>query len=116
MVVKNEFVIYLLDQLGQIGPVKARAMFGGFGIFRGDLMFGLVSQDTLYLKVDHVNLPDFEERGLKPFTYRRKGRDLAMSYYQAPLEALEEEEELLRWAEKACDAAVRAAQGSSKAR
>jgi DNA transformation protein len=46
---KSEFVEYLLELLEPFGGVKVRAMFGGFGIFRRDLMFGLVADDTLYL-------------------------------------------------------------------
>ncbi len=111
---QNEFVEYLIDMLGPMSPVKAKAMFGGYGIFKDGLMFGLVSQETLYLKADRISRLDFDMRGLKPFNYRRKGRDLALSYYQAPLEALDDDEELLSWAEKAYDAAIRSAGGKSK--
>ncbi len=73
MAVQNEFVAYRLELLKPSGPVKAKAIFGGFGIYRHDLMFGLVARDTLYLKADDKNRADFEARGLVPFTYRTKG-------------------------------------------
>jgi DNA transformation protein len=91
---QSEFVDYLVELLEPLGSIHAKPMFGGFGIFRHDLMFGLVSEDTLYLKVDDNNRPDFEVRGLAPFTYRHKDKQVAMSYYQAPNEIMDDAEEL----------------------
>jgi len=105
---KNEFVEYVLELLGPLGPVKAKAMFGGFGIYRNNLMFGLVADDILYFKVDEKTRPGFESKGLPPFTYEKKGKKYSMSYYQAPEEALEDPEEMAVWAEKAYGVALRA--------
>jgi DNA transformation protein len=96
--VENEFINYLLELLEPLGSVEARPMFGGFGIYRQDLMFGLVSQDTFYLKADEKNRADFEGRGLPRFTYKRKGKELSMSYYQAPPEAMDNADKLGPWA------------------
>ncbi len=107
---KSEFVEYLLELLEPFGGVKVKAMFGGFGIFRRDLMFGLVADDTLYLKVDEKSRSEFQSKGLSPFVYKMKGKDCTMPYYQAPEEAMEDPEEMAQWAKKAYDAAKRAAQ------
>lgn len=40
-----------------LGPVRARAMFGGFGIFHEDLMFGLIAFERLYFKIDEDTKP-----------------------------------------------------------
>ena len=58
---------------------------------------------------DDGNRLDFEGKGLPPFTYQRKGKGLSMSYYQAPPEAMDNSEVLCGWAQKAFDAALRAA-------
>ena len=108
MAKENEFVEYVLELLGPLGPVKAKAMFGGFGIYRNNLMFGLIADETLYLKADEKTRPEFEAKGLPPFTYEKKGKKYSMSYYQAPEEALEDPEEMAVWAEKAYGAALRA--------
>ena len=113
MAKQNEFIAYLLELLEPLGAVKAKGMFGGFGIYRHDLMFGLVSEDTLYLKVDDQNRRDFESRDLGPFTYTRKGKEMSMSYFQVPPEVLDQGDELCMWAQKAWDAAFRAAQKKS---
>ncbi|MCH8127962.1 TfoX/Sxy family protein [candidate division KSB1 bacterium] len=107
----NEFVDYLLERLEPFGQVTARAMFGGYGIYHNQLMFGLVADDMLYLKVDNINRKEFEERKLQPFVYVKQGKAMKMSYYQVPEEALDNSDETCRWAELAYSAALR---GQSK--
>lgn len=107
----SEFLNYLLDQLGPLDGVRWRFMFGGVGLYRDEVMFGIVVADALYLKTDHQNRGAFEARGLEPFRYQREGREIAMSYYQAPEEALDDPEELQAWVRQACDAALRSRAG-----
>ena len=74
-------------------------MFGGVGIYTGDLFFALVADDALYLKGDDASRPEFEARGMSPF--RPFGEDgEVMQYYQVPVEFLEDPEALRSWAEK----------------
>ena len=42
-----------------LGPVRARSMFGGCGIFLDDLMFALITWNRLYFKVDDETKPRF---------------------------------------------------------
>lgn len=105
----NEFIEYLLELLEQTGEVKARAMFGGYGIYQHGIMFALVADDVLYLKTDEGNLADFEERQLQPFRYERNGKQLSMSYSEAPGEVLDNPDEMTVWARKAINAARRSA-------
>jgi DNA transformation protein len=111
---ENEFIIFLLELLEPLGAVEAKSMFGGFGIYRQGLMFALASEDTLYLKADEVNRAEFEGKGLPRFTYERRGKALSMSYYQAPPDAMDNGQALCGWAQKAYDAALRAAQKEPK--
>jgi len=108
MVGKKEFVEYLLDLLAEFGPVESRTMFGGYGIYKQGRMFAIVVDDNLYFKTDEKAKADFEARGLKPFTYQRKNREISLSYHQAPDEALENGRAMREWAEKAYAAALRA--------
>ena len=105
----NEFVTHVLDLLEALGPVSARRMFGGYGIYLDQLMFALVAGDTLYLKVDDETRGEFEAASLEPFRYTKKGKSYQMSYHAAPENALEDAELLRDWARKAVDAAMRAA-------
>jgi DNA transformation protein len=91
-----------------IGRVAARAMFGGWGVYREGRMFGLIAEDTLYLKVDDANRPAFEAEGLGPFVYEGKSKRVAMSYFEVPPAALDDAAEMRPWARSAYDAALRA--------
>ncbi len=104
---QSEFLDMVLELLEPLGGVTARRMFGGLGLFRDGRMFGLMADDTLYLKSDDVNRPDFEAAGVGPFTYTRKGRDIALSYHETPAELFDDGDALCDWARAACDAALR---------
>jgi DNA transformation protein and related proteins len=101
MAVRSSFQILVLDQLSRAIPgIRARSMFGGVGIYSGQLFFALIADDTLYFKVDESTRPDFEARGMGPFRpFGDEGE--TMKYYQLPEEVLEDPEELRSWAEKA---------------
>jgi DNA transformation protein and related proteins len=101
------FKDYVIDQLRSFGGAGARAMFGGFGIYKGGLMFGLIAFDELYFKVDDSNRPDFEARKSKPFVYEGKGKPMTMSYWRIPDDVLEDPDQLKEWAMKAYDVALK---------
>ena len=61
----SEFVTHVVDMLEPLGPVSARRMFGGYGIFLDGMMFALVADDTLYLKVDDESRSEFAAAGLE---------------------------------------------------
>ena len=97
------------DLLAALGPVRIRRMFGGQGVFRGDLMFALEAQGELYLKADHETAAAFAAAGSRQFTYAREGRATAMGYWTLPDAALDDPDEAARWARLAVEAARRAA-------
>ena len=104
----DPFVERILALLMPVGPARARRMFGGHGIFLDDLMFALVASEKLYLKVDPGSEPEFARAGAGPFTYRRQGREIALSYWSAPDGALDGLAALQPWANLALAAARRA--------
>jgi DNA transformation protein len=101
------FKDYVVDQLRSFGGASARAMFGGFGIYKGGVMFGLIAFDELYFKVDDSNQPDFVARKSKPFVYEGKGKPMTMSYWRVPDDVLEDPDQLKDWAMKAYDVALK---------
>lgn len=103
----SEFVDHLAEQFEEFGPVTIRRMFGGHGVFRDGLMFGLVFDDGLYFKTDEHSRALFESRGLPPFEYTRKSKRISLSYHLAPEDALEDPHALAEWARLAFDAALR---------
>lgn len=106
MAVSQQTIDYIVDQLSDFGPVVARKMFGGVGIFYDGLMFALIGHGDLYFKVDESNRKDFEDAGMEPFR-PYPDRDEVMQYYRVPADVLEDREALKGWAEKAHAVAVR---------
>ncbi len=116
MSVTPSFRAFVLDQLGLAIPgIRARSMFGGVGIYAGDVFFALIDDDTVYLKVDDSTRPDFEAIGMGPFLPFGENGEV-MQYYQLPVEVLEDSETLRSWAEKAIATAERARKRRSRRR
>ena len=109
-----EFRDHLLDLLAPLGPVRAKRMFGGGGLYLDGTMFAIVADDVLYLKADDGNRGDFEARGLPPFRYSRGGREFALSYHEAPPDLLDDADDLAAWARKAWEAARRSGTGGNQ--
>jgi len=95
---------YVLEQMAGAGPVRARAMFGGHGLYLGERFFGIILRDTLYLKVDDTTRPRYEAAGMEPFR-PYAGRPTTMQYYEVPAEVLDDADTLAQWAADAVAAA-----------
>jgi DNA transformation protein len=115
MAVTDDYLEYVLDQLRAVGPATSRRMFGGVGLYRQGLFFGLIADNVLYFKVDDANRADFEAAGsaaFQPFG----SESYAMSYYEVPIEVLEDVDRLREWSEKALAAAKRGKSAKRKRR
>jgi len=51
MATKQSTVDYILDQLVSVGDVSAKKMFGGYVLYYGDKVVGLVCDDKLFVKI-----------------------------------------------------------------
>ena len=78
------------------GGVTVRKMFGGAGLYRDGKMFGLVSDNVVYLKVDETNRGPFLEAGSEPFK-PFPNRPTMRSFYEIPPDIFENQEELIKW-------------------
>lgn len=108
------FVELLEDSMRGLGPVSVRRMFGGAGIYADGVMFGLIADDTLYLKADEKTKRDFEAEGLGQFIHEGGGRTVAMSYWRIPERLLDDPDEMVAWARIALGVAQRAAAAKPK--
>jgi len=97
---QSAFVDYVVqDLLSEMDSVRSRAMFGGYGIYKENVMFAIIVEDELYFKVDETNREEFEKRGSRPFTYESRGKTVTMSYWEVPAEVMDDPQEIRRWAE-----------------
>jgi DNA transformation protein len=108
----TSFGDYVLEQLAGFHGAAARRMFGGFGLFRGGVMFGLISADELYFKVGVANQPDYEAAKSRPFVYQARGKRVSLSYWRVPDDILEDADDLRAWATKAYAVALETAKKS----
>ncbi|HZV98655.1 MAG TPA: TfoX/Sxy family protein [Methylophilaceae bacterium] len=104
----SEFVDFLTEVFEHFGPVEARKMFSGYGLYHDGVMFGLIADEVLYLKADAAIARHFEARGLEQFSYKRGDKVVKMSYYLAPEEIYEDREAAAVWARRSFEAAYRA--------
>jgi DNA transformation protein and related proteins len=109
MAVSPDFLDMIMEHLEPLGGVASRRMFGGVGLRRRELFFGVIDDDVLYLKVDAETRPDFEAAGGEAFRPYKDHR--TANYFTVPLEALEDPDLLVGWACKALEAAARAQAG-----
>ena len=100
----DDFYEYVLhDVLGHLDGITGRKMFGGYGIYQDGVFFAIIAYDELYFIVGDSNRADYEERGSKPFVFENKaGKKTTMSYWQLPLEIMEDPLEIQTWIDKAC--------------
>lgn len=108
MAVSAGYRTFILEQLGRVLPdVRSRSMFGGVGVYSGEMFFALMDNDTLYFKVDDETRGDFEAIGMGPFRpFGESGE--AMQYYEVSAALIEDHEALSEWATRAVSVARRA--------
>ena len=125
MVASDIFAEFLREQLAPLGHVTMRRMFGKTGVFCHGVMFGMVTENTLYFRVDDHNRATFKEaEAYPPLNYRKKGQAIDLSFWRVPERLFDEPDELVAWARAAVAAARRVAakrkrsppQGKSKPR
>jgi DNA transformation protein len=97
---------YIRELFQNFRPVDVRRMFGGAGIFCDGLMFGLIFDGAIFLKIDDETIPDFEREGSTPFVYTRAkspGRvgKHSLNYWRLPERLYDDPEELAVWATRA---------------
>ena len=109
MALRPQYRAFLLELFEAFGPVSVRPMFGGAGIFAGEVMFGLVSDERVYLKTDETTRIDFDREGAQPFTFvkTKTGERIETAYLALPDRLYDERDEAAEWARRAHEVAVR---------
>ncbi len=95
----DSFKDFALDQLRQIDDIICRPMFGGWGLYCGEVFFGIINNDQLYFKTDDATRSAYLEHGMEPF--QPNDKQTLKTYYEVPVGVLESHEELAAWARRA---------------
>ena len=102
MVATASFADFLHEQLSALGRLSLRRMFGKTGVFCDGLMFAMVTDDTLYFRVDDDNREAFKEaETFPPLNYAKGGELIDLSFWRAPERLFDEPDELVAWARAA---------------
>lgn len=99
---KQQFKDFILDHLTAFGSVDCRAMFGGYGLYRAGIFFGILHKNRLYFKTDPSaakSTDPYRAHGMKPFRPNKK--QTLKSYYEVPADILEDPNALAEWAARA---------------
>ncbi len=99
----ESFKDYVLDLFTDFGNVDVKSMFGGWGLYKDGIIFSIIINGELYLKVGDSNRKDYEDYGSRPFEYERKGKQVALPYWLLPEEIMEDRERLWQWTQKSVD-------------
>jgi len=116
MAVSRDYLQYVLEQLAGLGELRSQRMFGAAGLYSAEVFFAIVSDDTLYLRVDDSNRADFTARGMAPFRPYADRPEVSMTYYEVPAEVLEDGAALVSWAQRSLAGAARLPPGKKPRR
>jgi DNA transformation protein len=106
MPVTPTYLTYVIDQLAPLGHVTSARMFGGIGLYSNATIFALISDDTLFFKVDDASRREYEQQNmpaLRPVA--SKPQLVSKNYYQVPATVIDDTEALCTWAKQAIAAA-----------
>ena len=108
----REFVAFIEDQLRRLPNVRSRRMFGGHGLYSGVQFFAIVYAGRLYFRTGEKNRGDYLDLEMEPFEYK-PGQHLK-TYYEVPVDIIEDDGALLEWARKAVLAQVESGRAKKK--
>jgi DNA transformation protein and related proteins len=95
---------FIRELFAPFRPVMVKRMFGGAGIYAEGMMFGLIFDGAIYLRVDEASIPNFEREGSVPFVYplakTHAGRP-SRHFWRLPDRLYDDPDELAVWAARA---------------
>lgn len=97
----SEYETFLADLFAPLGGVSFRKMFGGLGIFKDGVMFALVENETLRMRVDDTTVERYRAAGSGPFVYEGKAKSVEMPYWAMPEDLFDDPDLFTEWAEEA---------------
>lgn len=95
----DSFRDFVLEQLAALEGQRCKRMFGGHGLYSGEMFFGILFDGRLYFKTHPDTLPDYLAVDASVFAPSEK--QVLKNYREVPVEILEDAVQLTSWARKA---------------
>jgi DNA transformation protein len=96
-----------VERLWEWAQITTRPLFGSVGLYRDGQVFGIVWHGALYFKVDGDSRAKYESAGSHALGYVSGGKERALkSYWEVPVEVLDDDDTLRDWAQRAFRAAL----------
>lgn len=102
----DRFHDFVKELFAGVGPVQIKRMFGGAGGYVDGVMFLLLGNDAIHIKVDEALKAELREEGSGPFEWTpqngpRAGETIDLGYWRLPDSALDDPDEAAVWGRKA---------------
>jgi DNA transformation protein len=102
----NSFHDFVRELFAGVGRVEVKRMFGGAGAWCDGVMFLLIADDTIHIKVDDALKAELRAEGCGPFVWEpqsgpRAGEKIDLGYWRLPDSALDDPDEAAVWGRKA---------------
>ncbi|HEU0186525.1 MAG TPA: TfoX/Sxy family protein [Gallionellaceae bacterium] len=98
----DSFRDFVLEQLAALPELRCKRMFGGYGLYTGEVFFAILFDGRLYFKTHPDTLADFLAFDAPVFAPSEK--QILKNYREVPVDILEDGGRLLLWAHKAARA------------
>jgi DNA transformation protein and related proteins len=102
------FSDYVLELLAGLGRVETKRMFGGAGLYRDGVMFGILDDDAVFFRVDDALQAEMQAQGSVAWVYSMKpdGSIRSMGYWRMPETAADDPDEAVALARRSYTAAI----------
>jgi DNA transformation protein len=95
----DSFRDFVLEQLSALDNLRCKRMFGGHGLYSGEIFFGIVFDGRLYFKTNPRTLPDY--LAFQAAVFAPSEKQILKNYREVPADILEDGVQLTTWAQKA---------------
>ena len=110
------FTAYAEELIAGFGKVEIRKMFGGAGVYRNGVGFGILDDDTFFIKADTAFGAELKKQGARPWSYsvKKDGTVRDIAYWSMPAAAADDGDEASALAKRSFEIAKKAAAEKAK--
>lgn len=110
------FSAYVEELIAGFGKVEINRMFGGAMVLRGGIGFGILDDDTFFIKADPAMGAELKKQGSKPWSYsvKKDGTVRDIAYWSLPDTASDDGDEATALVKRSFEIAKKADAAKAK--